>query len=46
MVAIRAMKNSMKFYEWSYDEFSPTICDAVFQSAINGTMLRVFQHVF
>lgn len=35
MAAVRSLKNSIYFIEWSYKESSPTICDALFRNGTN-----------
>ncbi len=31
MATVRSLKNSIYFIEWSYNESSPIICDALFR---------------
>lgn len=35
MAAVRSLKNSIYFIEWSYNESSPTTCDAFFRNRTN-----------
>ena len=35
MATVRSLKNSIYFIEWSYNESSPTICDALFRDRTN-----------
>ena len=35
MATVRSLKNSIYFIEWSYNESSPTICDALFRNRTN-----------